>query len=154
MKQPKLLFDECISRNAANHIKQFAENYDKDKNHPQIGHVLEFQREGVWDDEWIPERAKEGWILISQDRGKGGTKKGAKLPHLCTGLGMTHILLSPAVASRRTEDKILTILDVWPEILHVCNAPPGSRFILEPVHCKKGETSPPLNRGKLRVSGL
>jgi hypothetical protein len=44
LKQPKLLFDECISRNAANHIKQFADNFDRGENPPQIGHVLEFQQ--------------------------------------------------------------------------------------------------------------
>ena len=37
-----------------------------------LGHVRSLYGEGVWDEVWVPKIAKEGWIVISADRGKKG----------------------------------------------------------------------------------
>ena len=40
------------------------------------------EHQGVWDEVWIPQAAKNGWAVIAADRGKKGLKKGKKLPDL------------------------------------------------------------------------
>lgn len=51
------------------------------ENPPTLKHIVEFQREGVTDQIWIPRIALEGWIIITPDRGK--SNRGGKLPRLC-----------------------------------------------------------------------
>jgi hypothetical protein len=51
---------------------------------PIFAHILDLQKQGRWDEKWIPRIAKQGWIVVTSDRGKkGGKKKGAKLPLVC-----------------------------------------------------------------------
>jgi hypothetical protein len=140
--QPRLLFDECIGRPHVDRLIQFIAS-DTDEP-PEMRHVLEFQAEGVWDEDWIPRIADEGWIIISQDRGRKPSK-GRHLPHLCLELSVTHVLLSARVAGRKSADKILIILSVWREILELQEKPRGSRFILEPYSSK----NPDSNAGRL-----
>jgi len=106
--QAKLLFDECIGKPHIDCLKDFVAIDGDDT--PEIKHILEDQGQGVWDDEWIPRIADEGWIIISQDRGKKGRSKGAPLPELCLSFGITHVLLSRRVTTRKSFDKMLTIL--------------------------------------------
>jgi len=94
---------------------------------PELAHVLDFQGQGILDQDWIPRIAQEGWIVITGDRGKSG---GQKLPLLCRRFFITHVLLSAAVHRQRGFEKQRAILHVWPEIALLPQMPKGSGFSL------------------------
>lgn len=106
---------------------------DQSEERPELRHILEFQQQGVWDEQWIPRVASEGWILITADRGKKGSKKGEKLPRLCVRHRITHVVLSAGIHRRKSFEKVLAILSVWYELLQLRDVPPGSRYQLEPT---------------------
>jgi PIN like domain len=94
-------------------------------------HILDFQKQGVLDEEWIPRIAKEGgWIVVTSDRGRRGPKKGAKLPIVCKRHGVTHIALSATVVKKSSFEKLGIILQVWPEMKKLADAPKGSAHLL------------------------
>jgi hypothetical protein len=95
-------------------------------------HTLDFQKAGVWDENWIPQKAAEGWIIISQDRAKNthGGKKGEPLPKVCVKHRVTHVLLTSSAAKQKMLAKIQLIISVWPQIVALHSEPRGSRFSL------------------------
>jgi hypothetical protein len=106
-----------------------------------VEHKLRFHGDppGIWDEVWIPKAGKEGWIIISADRGKkGGTKKGDKLPRVCRANNVTHVLMSPAVKQQKQFDQVLVLLSVWYRLLETIAAPPGTCFSLEPLERGRG----------------
>ncbi len=129
-RQRLILFDECIGKPHVERLKTLVA--DVSAIDAKISHVLDFQAQGVRDEDWIPRIANEGWIVISGDRGRGGMKKGEPLPRVCLKYGVTHVLLSRGVVHRCSADKILTVLSVWHEILELHSVPRGSRYHLEP----------------------
>ena len=133
-EQPKFLFDECaLGAPAVDALKKLLE-FAEPESSALLQHKLTFHGHGpgVWDEVWIPEAAKEGWIVVSSDRGKrGGKKKGEKLPRVCIAHGVTHILLSGKMMKRKQFDKVLSILSVWYDLLDTADAAPGNRFMLE-----------------------
>jgi len=135
-EQPKFLFDECtLSARAVGVLAQLLE-FAIPASSATVQHKLNFHDdgEGIWDEVWIPEAAKEGWIIISADRGKkGGCKKGEKLPRVCRDVQVTHVLMSGGIMKRKQFDKVLSILSVWYELLGTAEAPGGTRFMLEPA---------------------
>lgn len=128
----KLLFDECVGKPHVDGIARLAQ-MDLSDERPEVRHILEFQQQGVWDEQWIPRVASEGWILITADRGKKGPKKGEKLPRLCVRHRITHVVLSTGMHRRKSFEKMLAILSVWYVLLKLRDAPPGSRYQLEPT---------------------
>jgi len=122
-----LLFDECIGRPAVRQLAVFIKELNADPI-PEIRHILEFQEEGLRDEEWIPRMAGAGWTVVTADRGKGGIRGGEKLPRICAKLGVTHILLGPSIHSQKSADKILSILAVWPQIIDIARNKPGTRW--------------------------
>lgn len=131
--QPRILFDECISKPAAMHLAAFFER-DKGDFKAEIGHLFDLGLGGQWDEVWIPKIADQGWIVISADRGMGGIKKGQPFPRVCLQYGVTHILLTQSVHARTMFDKILTLMSLWHEILTLRLVPGGSRYRLEPIN--------------------
>jgi len=79
---------------------------------------------------WMPQRAPDGWIVLTGDRGKGGRTKGAKLPFLCEQHGVTHIMLGPSAHHLPSDKKIVAIASVWDEIVKLPDAPRGSAYLL------------------------
>ncbi|NQT37489.1 MAG: hypothetical protein HQ581_08375 [Planctomycetes bacterium] len=135
-EQPKYLFDECaLSACAVATLAQLLEFASPDSS-ATVQHKLKFHDhgEGIWDEVWIPEAAKEGWIVISADRGKkGGRKKGEKLPRVCRDFQVTHVLMSGGMMKRKQFDKILSILSVWYPLLDTAKEPGGTQFMMEPA---------------------
>ena len=78
----------------------------------ELKHIRDFQLNGTPDEQWIPElAAKDGWIVITADRGKqGGATE--KLPRICAAHGVTHVILSSAVHHQKTMSKIISILGI------------------------------------------
>jgi hypothetical protein len=123
----KFLFDECLGKPAIEHI---AGVLSLSLDHSQLSHILDRQREGIVDSEWIPKIAKdESWIVITSDRGRGGAK-GGKLPLVCKQHGVTHVQLSSTIHHMTSRDKIAIILLLWPELLKLSDAPKGSRHVI------------------------
>lgn len=97
----------------------------------ELKHVLDYQEQGTWDEQWIPAIADQGWIIITGDRGGLGRKqKGAKLPIVCKRHGVTHVVLSATIHNKNSVQKLAAILTVWPELMKLVDAPRGSRHLL------------------------
>jgi hypothetical protein len=95
----------------------------------QLAHVTTYLRKSIPDDEWIPRIASEGWIVITADRGNVGRRKtGRKLPELCVEFKVTHVLVSPRIGQMSGFDKARHIVNTWPQMLALADAPRGSRF--------------------------
>lgn len=147
----KLLFDEGIGRPM---MEKMCDLVRITNPNVEFKHLLDFQKEGVADRIWIPQYAKDGWVLVSTDRhGKSSKGDGGNLPLLCRGHKMTHVLLGTAVHKMNQERKSVAILSVWPEIQsQAVPAPPGSRFIIRKFgeriklearpYVKKNKTAP------------
>lgn len=129
-RQRRILFDECIGKPHVERLKTFVEGKSGPK--VQIAHLLDFQSQGVKDEDWVPRAIREGWIIITQDRGRGGIKKGEPLPRVFRSLKGTHVVLSRRVGERKSEQKIDIIHSVWEEILDLDLKPRGSKFVIEP----------------------
>jgi len=124
----RILFDECVGKPVLDAIRPVlrlrTETFEME-------HVLNFQEQGVADEDWLPKYAGEGWIIITADRGMGGLSKGEKLTIVCRKLAMTHITLSSKVHHKNNFDKTVAILSVWNDIINrVIHAEGGTRFSL------------------------
>ena len=139
----RFLFDaSAIGKPAVEHLARVLE-LDKIEPKAEVKHLLHFEKPDEWDENWIPRVAQGGWIVIAGDRGtRGGILKGEALPRVCFNNGVSHVLLSRRIGSRKTWDKLRTILFVWKELIAVGSYPKGSRFMLEP-------SGTDLGRGRL-----
>jgi hypothetical protein len=121
----KFLFDECIGKPV---VTQLAALVELSTDAVEFCHVLDFQKQGVPDTEWVPRIASEGYIVVSGDGGKRCGR--AKLPRICAAHKVTHVIIGPSVHSMRSLAKVAVLLRVWDEILKLSDAPKGSRHSL------------------------
>jgi hypothetical protein len=105
---------------------------EEEEYRPTVEHVLTYQSQGVWDEDWIPRMASENWILITADKAKTRKGKGEPLSAICVRCGVTHVVLSKAIGRRKSFERMLTVLSLWYEIVHLEYEPRGSRFMIEP----------------------
>ena len=122
-----ILFDECLGPPLLDPIRRHAAF---DPRRIEIEHILTLQRDGVPDEDWIPHRAAEGWVLVTSDGGKGGNsrEKGRKLPRVCWEQRMTHVILSPNIHQLPAIRKAEAIYAVFGDLLLTPEYPRGSRF--------------------------
>ena len=123
----RLFFDECISKPAVDGLLRFVSLSNEQF---EFRHIIDCQLQGTRDEDWLPQIAPDGWIVITADSGKGGRKKGEKLPKLCDIYQVTHIVLTPRVHHQQIFDKTRSLIQVWDDLLKVPEAPRGSRFSL------------------------
>lgn len=124
---PRFIFDECFAKAAMIGLGELLKPFPDP---PEFRHISDFQLDGIRDEIWIPSFAKDGWITITGDGGKAGSKKGPKLPRVCHAHKMTHVVLSPQLHCLPVKRKILAIASVWEQIAKLGEEPPGSRFSL------------------------
>lgn len=137
-REIKVIFDECLSHLMMESLRPFIE---RDGQTLILKAVIEYQKAGVPDKEWIPKIAAEGgWIVISADLGRQNKreKRDEKLPYLCRLHGVTHVLLSPGVHALSDFEKGQAIIAVWRKIAKTAKAPAGTRFSLRQNHTKNG----------------
>jgi hypothetical protein len=135
---PKILFDECIGRPHIQHLANFVAISDEAT--AEIKHVLDFQPQGVWDETWIPRIKDEGWVVITQDKSRFSGGKGTPLSRVCLANGITHVIFSRRIGERRSFNKMMTVLNVWYEIIAIAQQPRGQRYVLEPLHQQDDRT--------------
>ena len=124
MSQPiKLLLDECLGKPLIEDVERLL-SWDVPK--PNIKHLLDFFNEGTCDSVWIPQVAKEGWVILTADRAK--KSRHAKLPDICKHYKITHILMSSSVLNLKQNQKANAIVGVWEQIKLCADAPSGTRF--------------------------
>ncbi len=123
----KLLLDECIGKQIASALRAFLAPTEESA---VIKHLLELHKPGTLDDVWLPEAAKDGWIILTGDRGKRASK-GSKLPRLCRLLGITHVMLSASIHRMTTLDKQRMIISAWHDLRKLADAPRGSGYQLQ-----------------------
>ncbi|WP_435007589.1 hypothetical protein P12x_004854 [Tundrisphaera lichenicola] len=131
----RFLFDECMGKPSIEPLSKLIGMGRGEK--PEVGHLLDIVPSGTPDEVWIPQIARDGWLLITTDGGRTPNKKrGEKLPRLCARYAITHILLSSAVHSRTAFEKLLTVLSVWYALVDIADKPTfkGNRYALEPLH--------------------
>lgn len=130
MNEIRLLFDECLG---APIMESLAPLLAQGSDRFRLMHVLEFQKQGVPDSEWVPRIAAEGWIVITTDRGKRNKREAheEKLPYLCRLYRVTHILLSATLHHRRGIEKAIAIASVWSGLIAAASATRGTRFSLQ-----------------------
>jgi hypothetical protein len=114
----------------------------------EFKHIKEFQQQGIVDEKWVPDIAKDKcWIIISADRSKQKSK-GEKLRTVCKRHDVTLVELSQKIHHLPTTQKIGIILTIWPDLMKVAGAPPGTRFLIRFKGSKPGgpiiiQTDPP-----------
>lgn len=121
----KLLFDENFGKPFVDKLAPLLGGFPET---PVIKHVLDYFQSGSSDAEWIPRIAQERFIVISFDRGR--KYGGPKLPQICAEHDVTHVLVSGKLNQRKQADKIRAIMEVWPDLAALANAPRGSRYLL------------------------
>lgn len=100
--------------------------------HVTLKHIYDYQMNGMYDEIWVPQIAKEGWIVVTADRGKkGGLKKGEKLPRLCLMYSVTHVIMSSTIHHQKVFNKVRSFVAVWDEIVRIANEPRGGRYLLQ-----------------------
>jgi hypothetical protein len=132
----KLLFDENFGRPLLEALKTLVA-FSRER--PEVRHILELQRAGAKDSEWVPLLATDGWIVLTCDRGKSA---GPKLPQLCRVYGITHVLISGALHNSPQFEKARAVLAVWPELLALADEPKGERYSLRYTHARRATLVP------------
>lgn len=122
----KLLFDECLGKPL---MEKLAVTLSASPQRPELKHVLDFQKQGVPDEEWIPKIKNEGYIVVTADRGKKQSK-GGKLPRICAAYDVTHVAVSGTILGKGGFGQMQAIIEVWNEFTDVASSPPGSRYSL------------------------
>jgi len=124
----------------------------------EIVHFFSKFAPGVQDAVWIPQIAREeGWIVVSADRGTHN-RQGEKLPEICSAFGVTHVMLSAALAKRNWYYKTLAFQSHWGELLATAQSPKGTGFKLsitgERSFSLRKVSEPPLPEGPHRQQSL
>jgi hypothetical protein len=120
----RLLFDECIGHPL---VTQLAGVIGIEPADIELSHVIWKGFASKIDDEWVPQIADEGWIVISGDEGKAKSR-GSKLPLLCQAYGVTYVTFSRAVAHYSAFGKYRVLLHHWSEIVALKEAPRGTGY--------------------------
>ena len=103
-------------------------------------HITDYFSQGVKDEHWIPKlSAESGWIVITGDGGKS-SKRGQKLPELCWEYGITHVVLSSTLHSKRSSVKVGVLTTFWSQIELLHEMPKGSHYHLR-YRTIKGKTA-------------
>ncbi len=120
----KLFFDECLSKRLPVQISQI---YSEDYPDLKTLHLTECYEPGTPDEKWIPLLEKEkDWIVITADDGMGSNK--AKLPLICAKLGITHIVMTPALHQSPYREHKQAILCLWPQFVFIPQPPKGTKI--------------------------
>ena len=123
----KFSFDECVPCPA---MERLQDRIAKTRVYPPdlvFAHLVKKLKQGVLDDEWIPQVALEGgWLIITSDGGKSKSR-GGKLPELCVEYKVSHLIFSPAFHSLTSNDKVVKLESVFQHILDLSQKIDGTR---------------------------
>lgn len=150
----RFLFDECVGKPV---LEQIAKALALTLDDSVLAHILDYQKSGTFDQDWIPQLAEAGnWIVISADRGGRGRKqKGEKLQVVCKKYGITLVELSQKIHHMNSLEKMAIILSVWPSMKLLGDAPAGSRHLIKLSGKTRTPTlvqiDPPLGETKKRT---
>jgi hypothetical protein len=131
----KLLLDECVGKTIVPALRAMIAPTSEEA---EIAHILDFQPQGVTDEQWVPRIAEEKWIVLTGDRAKQSSK-GGKLPILCRAFCVTHVMLSASIHKMKTFDKERMILNVWHDLRALVEVPRGSGYSLQLTHAKNAK---------------
>lgn len=126
-QKPRILVDECLSKPALVAINPLLKFGGIEA---EIAHQLDIYGQGAVDEVWIPQAAKDGWTIVTADRGKHSRIK-AKLPLLCEAYGVTHILLSAGLEKRKMAFKATQFVDNIHGIIAAASSHKGCRYSLQ-----------------------
>ncbi len=144
----RLLFDECVGKPLVERLAQ-----DLSTDEIEIKHILDFQGQGIKDQDWLPRIADDkrvAWIVITGDQGRKSTPAD-KLPSICQVLEITHVMLSSTIHTSDSATKEAAIRAVWPQLVSLADtAPKGSAWVIrragtpphDPVLVRKPQPRP------------
>lgn len=93
----------------------------------EVRHLFDLFKAGALDADWIPAVAKDGWIVVTQDRGVN-SKADESLPLICRAFKVSHIIFSAGLAKKNTYFKLTAFQTLWDEVMQASKSPPGSHF--------------------------
>jgi hypothetical protein len=143
----KILFDENFGEPLVTALAEIIGSFHDEP--CKVRHIFQVIPAGGKDDVWIPKIAKDGWIVISADRGKEGGS--VKLPDICWRNKVTHFIASKSICNAKRFERLRVIITAWPTILIEARKPAGTRFSLRydghnrrvaVVECQPGTFSP------------
>ena len=123
MSDVKLFFDNCIGSPISDAIGNMLRFHNVK---PVVRHIKEYFDQSTPDDIWIPQIAKEGWIVITADKAK--RYGGPKLPTICKNEKLTHILISGKLHNAPQFEKARAIISLFPKIVTAAKEPSGTRY--------------------------
>lgn len=126
----RLFFDENIGSRIYKAIVELLK-FNKNVNIETAHLVLDYHGQGQWDESWTPKLKDEEWIVISADRGRKGSKKGAPLPIICKENGITHVLISGKLHKRQQFEKACAIIEAREKLFSLGDEPKGSCWLLQ-----------------------
>ena len=125
----RILLDENTGAPFVAALRKVAE---LDRRHNcEIAHTIDLFGKGAKDQDWVPRIMNEGWLLVTEDRGRNSRQE-ERLPQLCQRHSVTHVLVLPALLKRGGQfEKMRALLAVWPELLAMAEAQKGLRARLK-----------------------
>lgn len=122
----KLYFDECCSRKLPKEIK---DHFSADHADLETSHVLDFYDRATAESTWLqPLNEDRAWIVITNDHGRNSKKE--KFHTVCKTLGITYVVLTPALINAGYAEHCNALVAVWPDLLMLHTLPPGTRVSL------------------------
>lgn len=123
---PKFFFDECVGRPIMETVEQKLQSQGVSVT---FSHLKDRFAEKQLDEDWIPQIAPEGWVIITSDQARKRSK-GGRLPELCIEYEVTHVLIGTTLHHKSSGEKEKALLDAWGDIMKLTSVPKGSRYRL------------------------
>lgn len=121
----KLLLDECIARRLTDVLRAvLALSSDPF----EVVHIHEFEGGGTADEVWAQRAAREGWFVITKDRGRKGA--GPPLQIILPALGVNAAYLHRKLGTRSALEQTRSIITTLPALERAARAAPGSRALI------------------------
>jgi hypothetical protein len=122
----KILVDECVGKKFVKVMNDVLTAGEK----PAAFEALHafMGRCGAKDAEWIRAAAREGYTVVSVDRGKSS---GDKLPLLCQALRVKHFLMSSTIKNRGSMGMAMALLGTWFNFNTACEESHQLRYMLK-----------------------
>ncbi len=140
----RLYFDECCSRRLARELKAL---YSADYPDLETCHVLDFYNPSTAESTWLqPLHDDRSWIAITNDHGRNSKKE--KFHAVCLALGITYVVMTPALIEAGYDEQKNALVTVWDQLPELSMLPPGTKITLGFEDSKSG-----IRTYALRVGG-
>ena len=119
----------------------------------ETAHVLDFYDPGTAESTWLqPLQEDRSWIVVTNDHGRNPKKE--KFHSVCRLLGITFVVMTPALIKAGYTEHKNALTTVWPLLLKLHSLPPGTGVRLGFEDLKSGNRTYTLKIKGKAVLGL